>query len=324
MCRNWYFYTYFIFRGMKMDYAELGRMQKFPLDEKVLISQMKIIEYYNTLNGKIYVSFSGGKDSTVLLHLVRQLYPDTPAVFIDTGLEYPEIKEFVSTVENVTIIKPKMSFPDVIKKYGYPVISKEQSNYIYEARTTKSEKLREKRLNGVKMKSSGRYKGKIAEKYKYLLDAPFKISDRCCFVMKKNPAKKYEKDTELHPIVGNMAEESSRRIHQYLKYGCNALDATRKISRPLGFWTEQDILLYIKTYNLPYCSIYGDIIEQNGGLITTGENRTGCMFCMFGQHLQTGENKFQRMKRTHPKIYDYCLNNLGLKSVLEYIKVPYE
>lgn len=104
---------------------DLKQMQSWSLERKTQVTQTRIIEWYERFEGDVYVSFSGGKDSTVLLDLARRIYPDIPAVFIDTGLEYPEIKNFVKTKENVTIIKPEMSFREVIKKYGYPLISKE-------------------------------------------------------------------------------------------------------------------------------------------------------------------------------------------------------
>lgn len=99
----------------------------------VQVTQTRIIEWYQKNNGKVYVSFSGGKDSTVLLDLARRIYPDIPAVFIDTGLEYPELREFVKTIPNVTWLKPEMNFRKVIKTYGYPLISKEVSQKIYTA-----------------------------------------------------------------------------------------------------------------------------------------------------------------------------------------------
>lgn len=285
----------------------LRELQALPLEYKIKISEQRIKEWYEHWNGQVYVSFSGGKDSTVLLHLVRSIYPEVPAVFIDTGLEYPEIRQFVKQTENVIWLKPKMNFRQVIEKYGYPVISKEQSKFIYEIRTTKSEKLKNIRLHGNK---SGR--GRISEKWKYLINAPFKISDKCCDIMKKQPAKKFEKETGLHPFLGNLAEESAKRTQDYLRFGCNAFEAKRPISRPLGFWTKSDIWQYLKQFNVPYSKIYD-----------MGYDRTGCMFCAYGVHLEKGENKFQLMKRTHPTQWRYCMFKLGLAEVLDYIGVDY-
>lgn len=296
----------------------MSQMQSLPLEVKIEKTKQRIKEWYESYDGQVYISLSGGKDSTVLLHIVRQVYPDVVAVYCDTGLEYPEIKEFVKTIPNVETIRPKLSFKQIIEKYGYPIVSKEQSAYIDECRNTKSEKLRNIRLNGNK---SGQ--GKISKKWRFLLDAPFKISDKCCDFLKKEPFNRYEKKTKQKPFIGVMADESSKRIQDYLKFGCNAFETKRPISRPMGFWTEQDVLLYLKKFDLPYATIYGDIIEEDGQLKVTGEPRTGCMFCMFGCHLEKEPNKFQRMKLTHPQIYDYCINKLGLGKVLDYIKVKY-
>ena len=119
---------------LKYTNEDLKKMQSFDLDRKIQITQTRIIEFYERLEGKVYISFSGGKDSTVLLDLVRRIYPDVPAVYIDTGLEYPEIKQFVKTFDNIIILRPEMSFRQVIEKYGYPLISKEVSQGIYEWR----------------------------------------------------------------------------------------------------------------------------------------------------------------------------------------------
>lgn len=117
----------------------LAELQALPLHRKIQISQARIIEWYQRNNGNVVISFSGGKDSTVLLHMVRTLYPDVPAVFSNTGLEYGEIQRFVRTIPNVTIVAPKMRFDQVISKYGYPLIGKEVAEAIYYARRIRSQ-----------------------------------------------------------------------------------------------------------------------------------------------------------------------------------------
>lgn len=288
---------------------ELRQKQSLDLDSKVILSNNRIKEWYNYHDGNVYVSFSGGKDSTVLLHLVRNIYPDVPAVFIDTGLEYPEIRNFVKETNNVTWLKPKTNFKNVIEKYGYPIISKEQSLFIEEVRTTKSEYLRDVRLNG---KGPKKY-GKISNKWKKLVDSPFKISSKCCNVMKKKPLKEYNLQNKRYPFVGNLASEGRLRTTTYLRYGCNNFMGKNPISTPLSFWNTPDIWEYIKKYNIKYSKIYD-----------MGYERTGCMFCMFGVHMEKQPNRFQQMEKTHPNQYKFCMNDLNLKHVLDHIGVEYK
>lgn len=242
---------------------ELKKLQSDPLPQKVLLTKARIREWYYKWGGQVYVSFSGGKDSTVLLHLVRQEFPDVQAVFVDTGLEYPEIKQFVKQHENVKILHPKMGFANVIRKYGYPVLSKAISNVIYEVRFGNSES-RRKRLNGEYRSRDGTKSRCNYEKYKPLLSTDFSISDRCCKVMKKSPAHSIEGKDGLHPITAQMASESNMRTQSWLEHGCNAFESSRPISNPMSFWTEQDVLQYIKQNNIEICSVYGDIIPDGG------------------------------------------------------------
>ena len=317
----------------KRTKEDLKIMQSWPLERKIQVTQTKIIEWYLHWQGKVFVSFSGGKDSTVLLDLARRCYPDIEAVFCDTGLEYPEIREFVKSKENVTWLHPlkydrrareyvRTSFKDVIETYGYPVISKEVSRDVSVVKNNPKCKTADKfNIDGEHAKKYGAQFSKA--KYKYLIDAPFAVSNRCCDAMKKVPIKQYELKSGKHPIVGTMACESQQRRSNWLLQGCNAFDAKNPVSKPLSFWTEQDILTYLLRFNIPYASVYGDIVEKNGVLMTTKADRTGCMFCMFGVHLEKEPNRFQRMKITHPKQYDYCINKLGIGEVLDYIGVPY-
>lgn len=330
---------------------DLRQMQSVPLEGKIIMTQERIRQWYDHWDGNVYVSFSGGKDSTVLKHIVDGMYDDVPAVFVNTGLEYPEIQQFVRDVKagkydcfnsDVEIIRPEMRFDEVIKEYGYPVVSKEVAERIYYAKRGANWAM--KCMNGLNPDGTESAFKKRTSKWKYLMEAPFGISHKCCTIMKKKPAKKYENETGRKPFVGTMANESILRQTQWLKIGCNAFEGKRPRSAPLSFWTEQDVLHYIKRFNVPYCTVYGEIrvkksdelegqinaidylgdYEPEDTLETTGCDRTGCMFCMFGCHLEKEPNRFQRMKQTHPKQYAYCMEQLGLKEVLEYINVPYE
>lgn len=302
---------------------ELKILQALPLELKVRKTQERIrewVNYYGT--DGVYVSFSGGKDSTVLLHIVRKMYPDIEAVFVNTGLEYPEIQSFVKSFDNVTILRPKMRFDEVIRKYGYPFISKDISLTIYYAR--RGSQFANERLNGIDCKTKGisEFRKERYGKWKSLTTLDFNISHYCCGIMKEKPLDDWCKKNGKVNIAGTLAEESERRTDAWLKTGCNGFESNKPTSKPLSFWTNQDILAYIKQNNISIASVYGDIVygERDGAqyqntlcdcgskLCTTGCDRTGCIFCGFAAHLDRGESRFQRLKRTHPKQYDYCMN----------------
>lgn len=301
---------------------ELKFLQSQSLDRKIMMTQARIMEFYNRMNGQVYISFSGGKDSTVLLDISRKMYPDIEAVFCDTGLEYPEIREFVKTKENVMWLKPKMTFKEVIDKYGWCYPSKEVAMYIYYAKRGSSWAI--SAFNGMNKDGSVSEFKQRYKKWKSLSESEFTISSKCCQIMKESPLDKFRTQSKKYTIDGTTASESKRRSNSWLKTGCNSFIKGKEHSKPLSFWTEQDILEYIKKYDIPYCSVYGDIVEVNGQLETTGEQRTGCMFCPIGCHLDKPINKFQRMKITHPKQWDYCINKLKLGELLDFVGVEYD
>lgn len=305
---------------------DLRMMQALPLSVKVRMTETRIrqwVQHYG--EDGVYISFSGGKDSTVLLDLVRNLYPNVPAVFVNTGLEYPEIQAFVKTFDNVEILRPKMRFDEVIRTYGYPFIGKEVSKNVYYAR-----KGGESNIHYDKLFGKGKYEGTMfaTPKYSPLYNASFMLSSRCCDVMKKAPVHSYAHKTNRVAITGQQAEESMLRTQKWLMYGCNAFDNCNPVSNPMSFWTEQDVLQYVKENHLPIASVYGDIVQEDADgftyetsllpsckYVTTGCKRTGCIFCGYGAHLEKGEGKFQRLKRTHPKQYDYCMNGGGYDEI---------
>ena len=317
--------------------SDLRQMQSLPLRSKIIMTQQRIKQWYDHWDGQVYLSFSGGKDSTVLRDIISKTHGvyDIPSVFCDTGLEYPELRIFATERADI-VIRPEMRFDEVIKAYGYPVVGKEVARAVYYAKKGSPwavMKLRGLDPEGKPSVWKARYK-----KWAFLEFAPFAVSDQCCEVMKKAPFRKYESATGRKKIVGTLAAESQLRRSQWYKVGCNAFDGEKARSAPMSFWTEQDVLQYIKENNLPIASIYGDVVPKDEQitfdfwgtatpmLTTTGCNRTGCMFCMFGCHLEDEPNRFQRMKETHPRQYNYCMRpieekGLGLGAVLDYLEI---
>jgi 3'-phosphoadenosine 5'-phosphosulfate sulfotransferase (PAPS reductase)/FAD synthetase len=308
-------------KELKHSPEDLKVMQSWPLARKIQVTQTRIIEFYERFGGKVTVSISGGKDSAVLLDLARRCYPDIEAVYVNTGLDFPEVRKFATDTPNLTVLQPKMRFPEVVREYGWCYPSKDVSHTIYYAR--KGSGWAHDRLAGVNADGTpSRWRETHYRKWAFLLDAPFKISANCCGIMKEAPLEKYEKQSGKRPMVGTMAVESERRKQAWLQTGCNNFETDHPISKPLSFWTNQNILRYIREAGLPIASVYGDIVEDSKGrLYTTGEQRTGCVFCPVGCH-RDKVNRFQRLAATHPKLHEYCMNTLGLGEFLDYIGVP--
>lgn len=296
----------------KVDSQLLLFRQSLDLPTKILMSQRRIQDFIDRCPGGVYVSFSGGKDSTVLLHLVRSVCSYVPAVFMDTGVEFPEIRQFIKTKDNVICITPAMPFAEVLDKYGYPVVSKEVAGWIYQVRNTKSENTRKLRLQG-KRNEDGKYICRpIPAKWKYLIKAPFKISSTCCDVLKKRPSDKYSRMTGRSPIIGTKAVDSLRRRTTYMAHGCNTFGKIPH-STPMAFWTDEDVNNYIQLFNLEISEIYNK-----------GYKHTGCIYCAFGCSKEVYPNRFQILKMTHPKLWDYCMHKLGWENVLRYCRTPYK
>lgn len=253
-------------------------MQSWDLDRKIQVTTARIMEWYEHYNGLVYVAFSGGKDSTVLLDLVRRIYPDVPAVFCDTGLEFPEIRQFAMSIDNVVVLRPEMNFKKVIETYGYPIVSKRVADTVEYGHKPGS--FRWKELHGEIIRSNGTKSEFNCEKWCYLLDAPFKVSSRCCNIMKKKPMKKYSKETGRVPIIATMADESRSRRSVWMSTGCNAFQKKSPSSQPMSFWTENDVLEYIHTYNIPYASVYGDIVPCGGGGQRQAKKEPGVCFAL--------------------------------------------
>lgn len=297
---------------------ELRMLQALPLDLKIKRTQQRIREWVDHYGvDGVYLSFSGGKDSTVLAHIISKMGLPIQKVFVDTGLEYPEIRAFVKSFGDVIMVRPKMRFDEVIRKYGYPIIGKDVAKCVEYARRGSQWALfyfDGKNAKGV----SDEFKMNMYVKYKPLFETDFNISSQCCRVMKECTLDDYKSRVGAMAIVATTTEESERREKAWLKTGCNAFNTG--VSKPMSFWMEQDVLAYIKAYNVPIASVYGEVVYRHNGaeyvdtlcdcggkLCTTECQRTGCIFCGFGAHLEKVEGRFERLKRTHPRQYEYCM-----------------
>lgn len=302
---------------------ELRILQALPIDVKIQKTRLRIREWISEFGeDSVYVSFSGGKDSTVLLDIVRKDYPNVPAVFVNTGLEYPSVRKFALSKENVTELRPRMNFRQVVAKYGYPIIGKRQARYIHDLQTAGEHNQNTVHLRLTGLNQEGHYcpTMQLPKKYLFLSDAPFFISEECCNVMKKKPMKELEKDK--YPIIATMATESSLREKKWKQYGCNAFALKKPQSNPLSFWTDQDVLRYIYENHLDISDAYGQVVvkgtEDSQSCIndtldgyrdckfdTTGCKRTGCIFCGFG--ITQDKDRFIKLSEQEPALCDYVM-----------------
>lgn len=311
----------------------LAYRTNMPLDDKIEHTVYRIEDWNSG-----YISFSGGLGSRVLLDINRKYsYPKDklPSLYVDTGLDHPGVKDIALKYADY-VVRSKMNFHKVIDKYGYPIISKSQSMAIKKLTTQNlSERYRNKLLHGDERGSMG----KLSSKWHYLLHAPFKISHECCLVLKERPAIKFENENECHPVTAEMVEESTNRRVLYLQNGCNMWNLARPKSTPMAFWTQQDLLKYVVKEKLDIAPEYGKIKQDDfGRYYTTGENRTGCAFCLFGCHLEKQPNRIQRLYKMDKRRYDYCVGGgefnekgiwhpnkegLGLSFVMDYMGIEY-
>lgn len=288
-----------------MTIEELQKRQAWSLDQK-LDHTIGTIESFLTRTGHdCYVSFSGGKDSTVLLYIVRRwVDKNMLAVFLNTGNEYPENVRFVNTISNVKILRPRINMVQIVRQYGFPLVSKDVSEKVRQIKHSKSEKIRQIRINGYEGKNN--HAGRCPKRWQFLANEKFDVSERCCDIMKKSVFKQFEQQTGLLPILGITAAESRLRTMQYIKRGgCNAFDGHRPASYPLSIWTDNDIYEMQKRYNIKFSAVYDDKrIRQ-----------TGCMICGFGAD-QNPEH-WTYIAEHYPAAYRYYMNlqNNGVKYI---------
>lgn len=279
-----------------MTVEELHNRQQWTLAQKIDHSLGVIDQFIARMDGKVYLSFSGGKDSTVLLHLCEILKPDIKCVFVNTGCESVDVVRFVEKMKaahNIEVIRPKLTPRQVWAKYGFPLVSKDQAFKIDLVRKNPNSASAQKF-----MRDGNQFT--ISKCFRYLCDTEkckYHTSAVCCNKLKKDPCKRYEHESGLRPIVATMASESMLRETDYLRVGqCNKFDQGHEKSKPLSIWMEEDIWQFIRENNIEIAEIYAK-----------GVDRTGCVGCGFGAQMKN-DRRLETFYRLYPKYYNMVLN----------------
>lgn len=325
-----------ILKSMKYEdktFKEMTLKEKIALPHhyKVVISQGIILRMKEKWDGHVVFAYSGGFDSMCML----ALDDDINAVFFDTGIEFPEILDKVrESGSRVTWYKPKHSFYWALKNKGFPLISKNQAEYIdrfRQAWKARDVLLKEKptmeivkkiadkehqmrgRLFGYRDGDGNKLStGKIYNKYHYYaIHGTRRISNECCNILKKNPAKQYYKETGNLSFVGTKAVDSNGRKRFFVDVGCFNEGANPPQAYPIHFWTAADIAQFAEDRELTPATIYKKKFD-----------RSGCTNCGFGldqekKNSEDGLNRFERMAITHPQLHDKIMGNYGMEEALE-------
>ena len=279
----------------------LASLRAMPLEAKIVQTKFLINQAIRTFGEEhCYISYSGGKDSTVLSHITKQLCPNILHLFANTTNEYPETLRHIQweVAENhtniITVlpidIKGEMwNFKKVVERYGFPMFSKRVSNAI---RTYQHARTPQTKQNSID------YIDRNFKKYQKYMELP--ISDKCCDKLKKEPLRRKAKELGMEcAILGILASESYQREKSWLEYGCNVFYKFKDNQcKPLSFWSDEDINEYIEKYNVKISDLY-----------SMGYTRNGCMYCGFGVQLEPPErNRYKKLKETHPLQYAYFID----------------
>lgn len=223
-----------------------------------------------------YISFSGGKDSTVVHHLVDMALPDNkiPRVFANTGIEYNDVVMFVKTMaqndDRIVMLQPKKNIKKVLEEVGYPFKSKEHAKKVeqYQCRNTITEHLKNY------INRTGKYQGEYGcpsiLRYQFTPQCTLKISHRCCNELKKKPTTKYVKETGRSIIItGMMREEGGARQRiECVHFKNGEITKFHPLAKVNSDWEHW----FIDEYNIPLCKLYYPPYNFR---------RTGCKGCPF-------------------------------------------
>ena len=337
----------------KKKKAQMIAMQALPYEVKVRRAELRAHEFISELDARglnAHVSV-GGLDSIVLLLFLRHIGIDVPAISV-SALEDKSIQRIHREL-GVTVIAPGKPKVQILREYGFPVISKKIAGRIetLQRPTERNKTVRHAIITG-ECGAQGHFaknsRMKLPQKWLELFAgyenenegvdykiAPFKVSNKCCLYMKEQPCDKWAKEHNSKPFLGLMASEGGQREEALTEHGCNYFGKGVIRSAPFTPFLRQDILQLAIDLKAPVPEIYGEIAQTpEGVLYTTGAQRTGCSMCGFGVHLEKRPHRFDQLRKRNPKewefwMYQCCTDpgtgeKFGWGRVLDYIGVAWE
>lgn len=333
------------------QHQKMLALQSLPYEVKVGKAKQRIREFIqgcDELGYETHVSV-GGLDSITLLCLIRSMNIDIPAVSVSV-LEDKSIVRVHKDL-GVIMLKPLKNKHEILQEEGFPVISKKIATKIMALQdpTEANATIRHAIITG-ECGEKGHFatnsRMQLPQKWLELFGGyenenegvnfkkpPFKVSSRCCEIMKEKPCDLWAKEHNSKPFLGLMASEGGRRQDALEEHGCNYFGKTTIRSAPFAPFLRQDLLQLALDLNVPIPEIYGRIERgPNGDLYTTGAQRTGCEMCGFGIHMEKRPHRFDKLYDRNPKAWDYWMNNVctdengnkyGWGLVLDYIGVEW-
>ena len=332
-----------------MKIWEFQQKQSLPYEAKIAHAEIRAREFYEKMDGNVCVSV-GGLDSITLERFLNKHLRLGVQPMSASSLEDKSIQRVHDTIPGLIKIKPYKSKVEVLREFGFPVISKEKARKIENLQ--KPDNPKQTFIHAImtgQMGEQGKFKKsdkiKLPEKWIRMFGglyadhrpdidwkkhptcgvAPFKVSSECCKWMKEKPAQDWQKENNMVPYLGLMASEGGQREKGLMKNGCNYYGKTTTRSCPFAIFNRQDILQLALDLHVTVPEIYGEIERDlDGTLRTTRAQRTGCSMCGFGIHIEKRPHRFDRLREDNLREWHFWMYDMGWGEVLDYIGIGWE
>jgi 3'-phosphoadenosine 5'-phosphosulfate sulfotransferase (PAPS reductase)/FAD synthetase len=310
-------------------------LTKLPFLDKLRHALDRCREFYEHEEGRVFVSVGGIDSATLALFLWKHIDKDIPAVSI-SSIEAKSVQVMhrqLAERGNFIFLKPTKTKVQVIKEFGYPILSKDIADRIelIQNPTEDNATVRNAIITGQTGEQGGyRYSHhmKLSNRWQKLFveqDAPFRVSGKCCYYMKEKPCDQYSKKEKRSVYMGLMASEGGRRALALQAHGCNYYGKTVTRSCPFAIFSRTDILLLAEMMETPIPTVYGEIKHYpDGSIETTRAKRTGCTMCGFGIHMEKRPHRFDRLREDNHKEWEFWMYEQGWGEVLNYIGIGWE